>query len=134
MRKKSALPQDIAGRDDQRKSARAKFDTGDTFYRRIEEGPDAGKVYVDLEKAARRYLDELGVKPDQVDRYWLETVRHLLTFDLKVKFEGRLPLVILNRPAVALKNFPPGKGEAAAMTDAPEHYKRLQQRRSAAAI
>lgn len=133
MSKKSKLAQSGVAQDTAI-AKRAQTDTLDKFYLKVTEGPDAGKVYVDPAKAYPRYLGELGIEPKAVDQYWLEVARLLMTEDLAGALGKPLHLVILKREEFALRNFPQGKGEAAAKADAAEHYKRLMQIRAIAAI
>lgn len=109
---------------------RALTDTGDKFYLKIEEGPDAGKVYVDPAKAFPRYLKELGVKAEEVDQYWLEIARYCMNQDLLAIFDGGVHLVILRREEFALRNFEPGLGEIAARSAARAQYERILKKRA----
>jgi len=108
-------------------------DFGDKFFARITEGPDAGKVVVDPARAYPRYLKELGVAQDRIDRYWLEIARLIMTEDLAVVFGTPLHLQILKNEDWRLAKYPEGKGEGAAQGDVIKIYERLLKKRGALA-
>ncbi len=93
----------------------------------------AGCFLVDPDEAYPALLGELGIEPEEVDKYWLEVVYQFVKLDLQFAM-GRNNFTIVIRGSRdykkkwALKQHPDGKGIVAAAQGggARAHYKRLR--------
>lgn len=87
------------------------------------------KVEADPDKFYPAFMEELELKPADLDQYWLECIYQMMKMDLQTAM-GKFGFAIhmLNRPKWALANYKEGKGIAVATKGhhAREHYRRLR--------
>jgi len=95
-------------------------------------------IEADTDGFMKEWMSLLGVKPDEVDQYWLEVAHQCAKMDLQSALVGTdyclngnaqpVEFHFSNAPQWALKKFDEGKGIAAATQgrEARAHFKRVR--------